>query len=154
MEQQEKKPFYKKWWVIALIIFFGIGFIGTLVNPTPIPTPSNPVVNEKPKVVENTSATQTISKEDAQKEFDKLMDLSKKSGLVKSYEMDVNTSLKIYVGDVWYKQEVTFKKDMLAKFSSLEQTIFGRHRLEVLDAYSNAKLAEVTAFSGSIEIYK
>lgn len=32
MEQQVKKPFYKKWWVIALAIFFGVGFIGSLAD--------------------------------------------------------------------------------------------------------------------------
>lgn len=32
MEQQVKKPFYKKWWVIAIAIFFGVGFIGSLAD--------------------------------------------------------------------------------------------------------------------------
>lgn len=33
MEQQEsKKPFYKKWWVIALAVFFGVGLIGSLAD--------------------------------------------------------------------------------------------------------------------------
>lgn len=41
MEQQVKKPFYKKWWVIALAIFFGVGFIGSLAgNNTPPQTAS------------------------------------------------------------------------------------------------------------------
>lgn len=30
--EQEKKPFYKKWWVITLVVFFGIGFIGSLAD--------------------------------------------------------------------------------------------------------------------------
>jgi hypothetical protein len=30
--EQEKKPFYKKWWVITLAVFFGIGFIGSLAD--------------------------------------------------------------------------------------------------------------------------
>jgi hypothetical protein len=154
MEQQVKKPFYKKWWFIALAIFFGIGFIGTLISPTP-PAVSEPVVTEPAKSAEPAPVVaDTTSKEDAQKEFTRLMDLSKKSGLVKSYEMDKDTPLTIYVSNVWYTQEVQFKKNMLTKFSSLEEDIYGRHRLEVLDAYSNEKLAEVTAFSGSVEIYK
>jgi len=82
------------------------------------------------------------------------MDLSKASGLVKSYEMTKDTPLKIFVSKIWYTQEVQFKKDMVAKFSTLQQTIYGRHRLEVRDAFSNEKVAEVTAFSGSIEILK
>ncbi|MDP3785237.1 MAG: hypothetical protein Q8R12_04195 [bacterium] len=33
MEQQEnKKPFYKKWWVIALAVFFGVGLIGSMAD--------------------------------------------------------------------------------------------------------------------------
>lgn len=32
MEQQVKKPFYKKWWVIALAVFFGIGLIGSIAD--------------------------------------------------------------------------------------------------------------------------
>mgnify|MGYP003387020629 CR=1 FL=1 len=36
MEQQEKKkPFYKKWWVIALAIFFGVGLLGSMLDSTP-----------------------------------------------------------------------------------------------------------------------
>lgn len=35
MEQQVKKPFYKKWWVIALAIFFGVGLLGSMMDSTP-----------------------------------------------------------------------------------------------------------------------
>jgi len=155
MEQEIKKPFYKKKWVIGLAIFFGIGIVGTLFDDTPrsTPTPSAPVVKEEPKEEVKPQVSQA-SKDEAMKEFERLMDLSKVSGLVKSYEMTEDTPLKIFVSKIWYTQEVQFKKDMLAKFSSLQQTIYGRHRLEVRDAYSNEKLAEVTTFSGSIELYK
>lgn len=30
MEQQEEKPFYKKWWVIVLVVLFGLGLIGSM----------------------------------------------------------------------------------------------------------------------------
>jgi phage regulator Rha-like protein len=141
MEQPEKKK-QNTVAIVFLVIFaffIWIFFSGGTNNP------SQPA---------GTTSQNTPSKEVALKEFTRLMDLSKKSGLVKSYEMDENTSLKIFVSNVWYSQEVQFKKDMIAKFSSLEEQIYGRHRLEVLDAYSNEKLAEITAFSGSIEIYK
>ncbi len=155
MEQQVQKPFYKKKWVIGLAIFFGIGFIGTIFDDTPRPTPT-PTTQEVKTEAPKETATQTSSpnKEEAQKEFDRLMGLSKQSGLVTSYEMSADTPLKIFVSKLWYTQEVSFKKDMIAKFSSLEQAIYGRHRLEVRDAYSNEKVAEVTAFSGSFEVYK
>lgn len=152
MEQQVKKPFYKKWWFITLAAFCVIGTITTATDSTPTP-PSQPVQAAQPTVA-SSSQTATVSKADALKEFNRLMDLSKQSGLVKSYEMDENTALTIYVSNIWYTQEVQFKKDMVAKFSTLEQEIYGRHRLEVRDAYSNELLAEVTAFSGSIEVYK
>lgn len=151
-----KKPFYKNWWFWVIIVIVGLAFSGsgTKTQPTQTtPQPSQPVVTKPVKPVEPV-AVKTTSKEEAQKEFTRLMNLSKKSGLVKSYEMNENTSLKIFVSNIWYSQEVQFKKDMLAKFSSLEQSIYGRHRLEVRDAYSNEKLAEVTAFSGSVEVYK
>ena len=155
MEQEVKKPFYKKKWVIGLAIFFGIGFIGTLFDdtPRPTPTPSAPVVKEEPKEEVKPQVSQA-SKDEAMKEFKRLMDLSIASGLVKSYEMTKDTPLKIFVSKLWYTQEVQFKKDMVAKFSTLQQTIYGRRRLEVRDAFSNEKVAEVTAFSGSIEILK
>lgn len=143
MEQQVKKLSLKKWHIGAIILFI-IWFFWSISGDT----------NSPPQEVAQPTQTQTISKEDAQKEFDRLMNLSKQSGLVKSYEMNENTSLKIFASNVWYSQEVQFKKDMLAKFSSLQQSIYGRHRLEVRDVNSNEKLAEITAFSGSIEIYK
>lgn len=155
MDQPEKKPFYKKKWFIGLAIFFGIGLIGTIFDdtpPRPVTTPAPEVKQEAPK--ETATTKPTLSKEDAQKEFDRLMDLSKQSGLVKSYEMTEDVSLTIFVSKLWYTLEVQFKKDMIAKFSTLQQAIYGRHRLEVRDAFSNEKVAEVTAFSGSIEILK
>ena len=93
------------------------------------------------------------TKEQAQKELDEVMELSKTAGLVTSYEFSEKANV-IYVGKVWYTQTVAFKKDFMAKVSTLKKTITGYHRFEVLDAYSNEKVAEVTAFSGSLEVYK
>lgn len=150
MEQQVKKLSLKKWHIGAIVLFI-IWFFWSIGSNTS--SPSQPVAQEQNKIVE-TPETEILSKTEALKEFERLMNLSKKSGLVKSYEMNENTSLKIFVSNVWYSQEVQFKKDMIVKFSSLEEQIYGRHRLEVLDAYSNEKLAEITAFGGSAEIYK
>ena len=70
-----------------------------------------------------------------------------------SYEFSEKANV-VYVGKIWYTQPVTFKKDFMGKVAALKKTITGYHRFEVLDAYSNEKVAEVTAFSGSLEIYK
>lgn len=35
MEQQERKPFYKKWWVIVLVVLFGLGLIGSMSDTSP-----------------------------------------------------------------------------------------------------------------------
>lgn len=148
MEKQEVKPFYKEEkFLYGVLIFFSIWTLISIIS-----SPQSSQTSQTPQSTAIEASPR--AKADALKEFERLMDLSKQSGLVKSYEMDENTSLKIFVSNVWYSQEVQFKKNMLAKFSTLEQTIYGRHRLEVKDAYSNEKLAEVTAFSGSIEIYK
>ena len=144
--EQEKAPFYKKSWFVVVTVLLGTVFVWSMFDTSPKQSSAQPAANAEKQ--------NTISKEDAQKEFTRLMDLSKQSGLVKSHEMSDDVSLKIYVGDVWYTQDVQFKKDMVAKFSTLQEAIYGRHRLEVRDAYSNEKLAEVTAFSGSIEIFK
>lgn len=134
--------------VVGVIVVIWIVVISS-DNSAPAPANQPPSTAQPPQ-----EQTPTMSKDDATKEFERLMELSKLSGLVTSYEIDENTSLKIYVGKVWYTQEVQFKKDAIAKFSMLQQAIYGRHRLEVRDAYSNEKVAEVTAFSGSLEIYK
>jgi hypothetical protein len=48
---------------------------------------------------------------------------------------------------------VAFKKDFLAKVAMLQQVISGRHFFEVRNERSNEKVGEVTAFSGSLEVY-
>lgn len=156
MNTQEvvKKSFWKsKQFLYTIAILMVIGFIVGPSGSEPQQT-SNTVTQPVSTTQPQQEKAPTISKDDTMKEFQRLMELSKQSGLVTSYEMDENTSLKIYVGKIWYGQEVQFKKDMIAKFSTLQQTIYGRHRLEVRDAYSNEKVAEVTAFSDSLEVYK
>lgn len=35
MEQQKEKPFYTKWWVIVLVVLFGLGLIGSMSDTSP-----------------------------------------------------------------------------------------------------------------------
>jgi hypothetical protein len=141
-----RKPVYKKLWFWIVVPLTFLILIGVLSGDSQKVTPSG----ESNPTVQPT----TTSKEDAIKDFDELMSLSEEAGLVTSYEMSANVSLKVYVGAPWYALQVQAKKDFLAKLSTLQQSIYGRHRLEVRDARSNEKVGEVTALSGAIEIYK
>lgn len=73
--------------------------------------------------------------------------------LVSSSEFS-ETDRVIYVTDTWYSMTVSFKKDFLAKVATLQDAISGKHFFEVRDEHSNEKVGEVTAFSGSLEVYK
>jgi hypothetical protein len=42
----------------------------------------------------------------------------------------------------------------LAKVATLKKAITGYNHFEVRDAYSDEKVAEVTAFTNSLEVYK
>lgn len=120
------------------------------------PTATNTDVQkaeDKAKADQEKAAAEKAAKEKAQKELDDVIALSKKAGLVKSYEFSDKANV-VYVNKMWYTQDVSFKKDFLAKIASLKTAITGYHRFEVRDAYSNEKVAEVTAFSGSLEVYK
>lgn len=149
-----KKKFYKKWWFWITVLFVVV-IVGSSTDNTDqqATTTTVPVQqNAKTETQQPAQSSQT-DKATAQKEFDDLMTLGKKSGLVVSYDFP-GSDLTIYTGNVWYSQTVAFKKDFIAKISTLKETISGYHRLEVRDAYSNEKLAEITAFSGSLEVYK
>jgi hypothetical protein len=94
-----------------------------------------------------------ISSTEAASQFKELMDMSAKATLVSSYEF-TDTDRVIYVSDVWYSMTVQFKKDFLAKVAMLQDAISGKHFFEVRDEHSNETVGEVTAFSGSLEVYK
>lgn len=93
------------------------------------------------------------AKAEAQEKLDELMALGKKSGLVTAYEFSDSATV-VYVGNVWYTQTVQFKKDFLASIGMLKKQITGYQHLEIRDAYSNEKVAEITAFGGSLEVYR
>lgn len=95
----------------------------------------------------------TKSQEQAGKELKEIMDMGMKAHLVSSYEFSESANV-VYVDYVWYSQNVTFKKDFLAKVAMLKKSATGYRHFEVRDAKSNEKVAEVTAFSGSLEVYK
>ncbi len=109
----------------------------------PVAAPSNNPVPANPK----------LSKQAAQKDLDEIMGLAKKAGLVISYEFS-NSASVVYSGNTWYSQTVAFKKDFMAKIAIDKEAITGYRHFEVRDAYSNEKVAEVTAFSGSLKVYK
>lgn len=120
--------------------------------------PSNTSVSQTTK--QSTPQKQTTStlisqedKEKAKKELDEVINLSKKANLVSSYEFSDRASI-VYVDSMWYTQTVQFKKDFMAKIAILKEKITGYRHFEVKDTYSNEKVGEVTAFSGSLEVYK
>ena len=151
-----KKKWYRSWWAYSLYILFAVSVVVASVDDpksTAQPVANNPapVVAATPK--QEAPAKPAVDKAAAQKELDALMNLSKQAQLVTSYEFS-DTANVVYAGSAWYTQTVEFKKNFLAKVSSLKEQITGYHRFEVRDAYSNEKVAEVTAFSGSLEVYK
>lgn len=141
----QKKGFYYTLGVLFIISLFADH------KPPETKTVEQPVAVQKATTQD--SKPSEAEKQVAQKELDKIMDLGKQAGLVTSYEFS-NTANVVYVGKAWYSQTVSFKKDFLAKVSSLKQTITGYHSFKVRDAYSDEIVAEVTAFSGSLEVYK
>lgn len=151
--QKQKKKFYKRWW-FWLIVIFVIGIIassGKDNSQQSVSQTNAPAVSPQ-KAVEDAQA-KAQDKADAEKELKDIMALGVKAQLVKSYEFS-DTAEVVYADSTWYSQTVQFKKDFIAKIAMLKERITGYRHFEVRDAYSNEKLAEVTAFSGSLEIYK
>ena len=153
MEQQAKKPFYKKWWFIGIVVIFVLG----VISPT-----SKPPQTQSKKVVETTTTTKPqddpVAKEKAQKELAEFMVLSKKAGLITSYDFsklsDTVYRWDMYAGKTWYVQTVQQKKDFIAYIAIHKKAITGYSNFKLLDGYTNEKIAEFTSFSGAIEIYK
>ena len=143
---------------VIILLFVFVFFVSMASSPTVnSDISSNSNISEtskvKPKDQTQNTNSNSISKTDAEKQLAEIISLGKKAGLITSYEFS-NTANVIYIGSVWYTQTVSFKKDLMAKISILKEVATGYRHYEVRDAYSNEKVAEVTAFSGSLEVYK
>src|SRR5262249_47818580 len=99
------------------------------------------------------ASSNSLSAADAAAQFKELMDTGEKAQLVSSYEFS-DTERVIYVTDVWNSMTAAFKKDFLAKVAMLQEAISGHHYFEVRNEHSNEKVGEVTAFGGTLEVYK
>jgi len=137
--------------IIVLIVATAAGVYSTDGNKQTSSTYGN-IPNEKDDRDPEPIITDK-DKEVAQKKLNNILDLSEKAGLVISYEFSESARV-IYVGNVWYTQTVKFKEDFLGSIAQPLKEVSGYHHFKVLDAYSNEKVGEVTAFSGSIKVYK
>ncbi|MBP9782143.1 MAG: hypothetical protein KBC50_00190 [Candidatus Pacebacteria bacterium] len=145
MEVQKKK--YSKGLIVfvSVCVFFLVVVIGLS---------SGSGDKQAEQKTEAVATEQTdASKKEAQEGLEALLALSKQSGIVASYEFS-DTANVVYVTDVWYSLDVPFKKDLVGKIASLKEAATGYHTFQVMNVKSNEKVAEVTSFSGSIEIYK
>lgn len=163
--QEGTKKSYKQWW-----FYVGVGLVAFVVSVIGLSGDSDTSVatTEPEQVVETQQETVPVaeaqdavpvteaSTEDsakAQSELDEVVALAKQAGVISSYEFSETANI-VYVTDMWFKLDVAFKKDVMGKIASLKEAITGYHRFEVRHAQSNEKVGEVTAFSGSIEVYK
>ncbi len=147
MEVQKKKYSKGLKWFVFLSVFFLVVVIG-------LTSGSDDKKPGQETVVQSEQANSTAeNKEQSQEALEALITLSKEAGVISSYEFS-ETANVVYVTDAWYNLDVSFKKDLLGKIASLKEAATGYHRFEVRNAKSNEKVAEVTAFSGSIEVYK
>ncbi len=139
--------------LVAILFFAGMMMGGSRPSDVQIAASNTPT--PRPSISQEPTPTPTpdLSKQSAQKELDELMALCKKANLVVSYEFS-DMATVVYAGTTWYTQTVSFKKDFLAKIAILKKAITGYQHFEVRDAYSNEKVAEVTSFTGSLEVYK
>ena len=150
----ENKPFdvgnvKAKEWMTKHPVLVGIIFVFFLIFL--INMFSGP--DEPKTVTESPQPISQISKDQAQKELTDFMNTAKKANLISSYEFSDKAS-EVFIDSMWYTQKVDFKKDFIAKIGLLKKAVTGYTNFVAKDAYSNEKVAEITAFSQSIEIYK
>lgn len=154
MEQIEKKPFYKKWWFITIVVILFLGAITPKTPPSTQPQQSDKIT----ETTKDTPQVDLVAKEKAQKELDEFMVLAKKADLITSYDFsklnDTVYRWDMYAGKTWYIQTVQQKKDFIAYIAIHKKAITGYSNFKLLDGYTNEKIAEFTSFSSSIEIYK
>jgi hypothetical protein len=136
--------------VTALIGLVVIGGTSALTGST---SSTQPAATAQTQAAAEAPTTPTLSATQATADFKDVMSTAVKADLVSSYQFN-ETDRVIYVTGLWYSQPVTFKKDFLAKIAMDQEAMTGKHFFEVRDEDSNEKVAEVTAFSGSLEVYK
>ncbi len=106
-----------------------------------------------PQVEQVATQAEAVDAAAAQDALDALIEISKHAGLISSYEFS-DVAAVVYVTDVWYELDVSAKKSLLTKIGSLKEQATGYHQFEVRHSKSNEKVGEVTAFSGSVEVYR
>jgi hypothetical protein len=155
--------------ISTILVFFVL--IGITAPPTPkdnksikpdtklVATSSTPVIKEikiekvaQPVVVASSTEKKQLTKEEAQKKLNDYMALAKRAKIVNSYDFAHDDV--IYADYMWYDMTFLQKKDFLTLVSIYKEKSSGYHRVEVKDAYSGELVGEVTAFSGSVEVYK
>ena len=148
------RPIYKKLLGFAVIIIFAIIFISSIG--TSSPSQSDKTAGKATST--DVASTDPAAKEKAQQELDEFMSLSKKAGIITSYDFsklnDTVYRWDMYAGKAWYAQTVQQKKDFIAYIALHKKAITGYSNFKLLDGYTNEKIAEFTSFSGAIEIYK
>ena len=129
--------------LIGIIVLAFIGQIGTSQSSKPVATENTQTNSQAP----------SLSAAQASADFSSVMSTAEKANLVSSYKFS-DTERVIYVTDVWYTMNVSFKKDFLAKIAMDQEAISGKHFFEVHDDHSDEKVAEVTALTGDLKVYK
>lgn len=110
-------------------------------------------VTVAPAPTSQTAPLSSASSTEASNEFKDVMHMARQAGLVSSYEFS-DSERVIYVTELWFAMTVSFKKDFLARVALLQEAISGRQYFEVRNDRSNEKVGEVTAFGGSLEVYR
>lgn len=89
-------------------------------------------------------------------EWDSLISLSKTAKIVYKDVKQIGgvDAYEIYVDYMWYAMKIDMKRDVVAKFSMIKKDITGYKNIKFKDSNSGELVAEVTSFSGGIEIYK
>ena len=136
-EQKAKNMRISKIIIIVTIILF----ILILIAGSFSPSEESKVKNDPAKISQ------------AKVTLQEYMSDNKDAGLVVSYEFS-DTANVVYVSKIWYAMTVDLKERVVGIIGSLKEDITGYSHFEIRDAYSNEKVAELTAFSSSIEIYK
>lgn len=89
-------------------------------------------------------------------EWDKLVATGKEAKVIYKDTRTLGDTevYEVYVDRNWYLLKVDQKKNLISKFSTIKEKITGFKNIKFKDSNSNELVAEVTSFSGSVEVYK